>query len=145
MVVSWNDGKGIVTRGAAGRDADHVQRRKGGDVRVWGMREVRQEGGDAEVSGGTEAEGARPAQNRTGLRRGMRGMQLFQCDHCGTTAAPKEGTNYVEDWESVTVSTNFHYDLCSDCGRAMFKFLTRMVSPLAATRPSARSDGADDN
>lgn len=49
-------------------------------------------------------------------------MKLFRCDRCEKTESPKEGADYVEDWESVIVSTNFHYDICGGCSRELFDF-----------------------
>ena len=47
-------------------------------------------------------------------------MKMKQCDRCKTIEA--ESTAYGH-WETVTVSTAFNYDLCEQCGKALFTFL----------------------
>jgi len=53
-------------------------------------------------------------------------MKSFECDICGLRANPEDGADYVENWESVTISTEFHYDVCSLCAPKLFgMFLKR--------------------
>ncbi len=47
---------------------------------------------------------------------------LFRCDRCGKTEPAKEGCDYAEDWEEVTVSGAFHYHVCPACGQLLFAF-----------------------
>lgn len=49
-------------------------------------------------------------------------MMLFRCDRCGKTEPAKEGCDYAEDWEEVTVSGAFHYHVCPACGQLLFAF-----------------------
>jgi hypothetical protein len=49
-------------------------------------------------------------------------MKVFKCDHCGKTEKPKEGDNYVENWDSVTISAHTHFDVCPDCAQILFEF-----------------------
>jgi hypothetical protein len=54
-------------------------------------------------------------------------MKFWKCDRCGKQATPEEGgADYVKDWETVTVSTSFHYGICDTCSPLLFKFLTSM-------------------
>jgi hypothetical protein len=52
-------------------------------------------------------------------------MRLFKCDHCGKTESPKQEADYIENWETITISTNFHYDICEECSPALFKFFDK--------------------
>ena len=49
----------------------------------------------------------------------------FMCDHCGTCASPKENNNFVDDWDTVTISALPKYDVCPDCAKLLFGFLGR--------------------
>jgi hypothetical protein len=50
-------------------------------------------------------------------------MKIFKCDRCGKTASPKKADeDYIENWESVTISSVFHYDICDGCAPELFQF-----------------------
>jgi hypothetical protein len=51
-------------------------------------------------------------------------VKLFKCDRCGRTEEAQEDCDYAEDWEKVTVSTAYHFDICKDCSRPLFEFLS---------------------
>jgi hypothetical protein len=50
-------------------------------------------------------------------------MRIFKCDHCGKQESPKEGEEFVENWDTVTISTSFCYDVCEKCAKELFEFL----------------------
>lgn len=52
-------------------------------------------------------------------------MKLFRCDRCGNTETPKDGVDYIENWESVTISTAFHFDICAACSPTLFKLFEK--------------------
>ena len=66
-------------------------------------------------------------------------MRILKCDRCGREESPKEDADYVEDWETVTVSTHYRFDICDTCSPALFKFLspTPHVEPAAAVQAAS--------
>jgi len=84
----------------------------------------------------------RPALPCAGWERGM-AVRLFKCDHCGRTEPAEDGENFVQDWEDVTVSTSFHYDICDDCSPALFKFLDGPSTDQAQKRSSSGLTNTD--
>lgn len=67
-------------------------------------------------------------------------MKMFQCDHCGKTENPKEDADYVEDWEHVTISTHFHYDICQQCAPALFGFFTVVIFTEPSSSDTSKTD-----
>jgi hypothetical protein len=55
-------------------------------------------------------------------------MKIFRCDRCGIEGTTRDGNDFVENWETVTVSESFHYDICVECAPALFVFLSRIDS-----------------
>jgi hypothetical protein len=54
-------------------------------------------------------------------------VKLFRCDKCGLTASAKDGEDFAEDWDHVTISETFHYDVCETCALFLFKFFGAIV------------------
>lgn len=55
-------------------------------------------------------------------------MKLLRCDHCRKTEKLEDEKDYVENWETVVVSTHFHYDICDDCSPLLFEFFLGLQS-----------------
>lgn len=49
-------------------------------------------------------------------------MKMFVCDRCGSNAESVEGEDFATDWDRVSISNQFHYDVCLACARLLFAF-----------------------